>query len=124
MNESILIQVSLDANDDSEYVAGLARQLSRDLLELEDVRSVEPGPAALPPGAMGLGIALSAILGSIAQVGNFTALASVLTAWVSADRSRKIKLTVNNNTIELNSVSAAQQQDLIDWFKTQAGKPA
>ncbi len=124
MVEAILIQVSLESNTDPEYTAELARRLSEDLRELDGVQSVEPGSSPLPAGAKGLGIMLSALLVKIAQPGSLSAISGVLAAWVAADHGRKIKLTVNNNTLEVDNLSAAQQQDLIDWFKTQAAKPA
>jgi hypothetical protein len=46
-------------------------------------------------------------------------LAKALGNWVSADRSRTIKIQIGTNSIEATKLTHDEQQQLIEWFKTQ-----
>jgi hypothetical protein len=105
---------------DLEAVDELTHQLRLELLEL-DVDSVSPvltGPA--PAGSKGLELAaVGALLVQVA--GSVDAVRTVVTAlrsWLrrGSSRQRSLKISVDGRTLELNSATDAQQQQLIDEF--------
>lgn len=125
--EPMLIQVSIVKGelDDTEFTAQLIEQLAEELQQIDAVIDVEPCRTELPGGAKGTPVDFGAILITIAEGSGITTLVTSLIGWVSRDRSRTLKLTLNDNSIELTGLSAKDQATLIKWFKIHASaKPA
>lgn len=121
---SALVEVRAPGEDDEE-LARLAGRLRAELLDL-DVTGAEPAPApggAGPDGAKGGGVA--AVAGLLVQFAGHDVLAAVISAiqgWLGRQRSRTVKLTIDGDSIELTSVTSAEQARLIElWAARHAG---
>jgi hypothetical protein len=105
--------------DDEEAVAGLARRLRAELLDL-DVAAVEPVPEpAAPAGTKGLG----ALLGTLAVKLGPAALKAVVTKirdWASRN-GRSVEVTLDGDTVKLTGATSEQQELLLNaWLARHA----
>jgi len=115
----LYVSVKAGADEDAEELDQLARELARDLNELDSVESVEPLQAdKLLDGAKGLPIDFGTVLAKLAEVGAISALVTTLGSWLSRDKRRSLKLRVGDKSLEVTGLSGTEQQDLIQWFKT------
>ena len=107
--------------DADEYdLEDLTQQLFDKLNHLDSIESVERvREGELPKGAKGA--ALGTVLIKLAETAGITTLIGVLGSWLSRDRSRTLKLQLGNSTLELTGLSGDEQQELAQWFQTQAG---
>jgi hypothetical protein len=48
-------------------------------------------------------------------------LSSIIFGWLSKDRSRTLRFQIGDKQMEATGLSKKEQQELIDWFKLQAG---
>jgi hypothetical protein len=109
-------------NGDQKEIDRLGQLLSKDLMTINAVASVEPAPAgSLPKGAMGSPVDFGNLLVKITEAGAITGLLTALVGWLSADRTRSITIVLGDKSITTNRLTKAEQQDLVEWFKTQAG---
>ena len=46
---------------------------------------------------------------------------STILGWLSKDRSRTLRFQIGDKQMEATGLSKKEQQELIDWFKLQAG---
>src|SRR5829696_339227 len=108
------LEVGVEPDADAAELDEATSQLRQELLGL-DVDSVErlPGEAA-PPGARAAEVAL--LGGLVVGIGReaLTAVMRTMQAWVARRASRSVKVTLGGDSIELNSVSSAEQQRLIE----------
>lgn len=74
-----------------------------------------------PEGAKGGGIAIGAILLKIAESSGLVAVSKIIDTWLSRDERRSITIELGKNRLEVVGISKDRQQELINWFKTQAG---
>jgi hypothetical protein len=116
--ESVSLQVDLDlgVGADAEELDEAARELLRELSEL-DVESVERVSAgAPPPGARAAEVlALGSLVVTLGR-GALGAVAGVLQAWLARRSGRTVKLTLGTDSIEISGGSAAYQRQLIETF--------
>ena len=120
--ETIDLYVSVKAGTDAdeEELDQLARELAKDLDELDSIESVEPVQAEnLPDGAKGFPVILGTVLVKLAEVGGISALITVLGSWLSRDKSRSLELKLGNKKLAVTGLSQDEQKELIRWFKTQ-----
>lgn len=119
--ESVDLYVSVKAGSDAdkEELDQLARELAKDLNELDNVESVEPVQAEdLPEGARGLLLDFGTVLVKLAEAGGISGLLTVLGSWLSRDESRSLELQLGDKTLAVAGLSKTEQQELIQWFKT------
>jgi hypothetical protein len=112
----IAIAVSLEADADAAELQDAASQLRRELLELDvdDVKAPEAGEA--PVGTRG---AAAAEIGTLLVAVGHAAIGPVVAAiqsWVARRASRKVKLTIDGDSIEVSNVSPEDQRELIQSF--------
>src|SRR5689334_19088116 len=112
----IAIAVSLEADADAAELQDAASQLRRELLELDvdDVKASEAGEA--PVGTRG---AAAAEIGTLLVAVGHAAIGPVVAAiqsWVARRASRKVKLTIDGDSIEVSNVSPEDQRELIQSF--------
>ncbi len=119
---SFHITVNSTSDIDKEDLAELSRELYEELNEVDSIISVEPIRGnELPKGAKGPSIDFATLLIKIAEFGGITALITVLGTWLGRDKSRTLKLQIGDKSLELTGLSAVEQQELTQWFQTQAG---
>ena len=119
---SFYITVNSTSDIDKEDLAELSRELYEELNEVDNITSVEPIRGNEPPkGAKGPYIDFATFLIKIAEFGGITALITVLGTWLGRDKSRTLKLQIGDKSLELTGLSAVEQQELTQWFQTQAG---
>jgi hypothetical protein len=122
-NESIdlYVQVGGDPEADKQDIEELARLLTEELNQLDDIESAEPvREGKLPKDAKGVPAAVGTILVKLAETAGVTALVNVIGSWLSRDKSRTLKLQLGESTLELTSISRVEQRELVEWFKVQA----
>jgi hypothetical protein len=112
---NLRIDVGLEPDADAAELDEATMQLRRELigLDIEDVQRPSAGP---PPGARA---AEAALLGTLLVTFGeeaIRALGRVLGDWLSRGAKRTIKLQLDNDTIELTSVSDEDQQRLLEAF--------
>lgn len=110
------MDLGVDRDEDAAELDEAARQLQRELLELdvEDVQRVRED--APPPGARGVD---AAVLGSLAVTAGKEVLGAVVRAivqWIGRRADRSVKLTIGDDSIEVSNVSAEEQRQLVESF--------
>ncbi|WP_448623721.1 effector-associated constant component EACC1 [Geodermatophilus sp. URMC 64] len=103
---------------DAEEADRLSRQLRTELRELDvdDVRTVSDGAA--PPGAKGDAASIGEWLLTLSAGGGvFTTVVATLRDWLGRRAgAHRIKLTIDEDTIELSAASDAERAELIEAF--------
>jgi hypothetical protein len=118
------LDVGVEPDADAAELDEATSQLRQELLGL-DVDSVErlPGEAP-PPGTRAAEVAL--LGGLVVGIGReaLTAVMRSVQAWVARRASRSVTVTLGGDSIELSSVSSAEQQRLIESFLARHASPA
>jgi hypothetical protein len=116
---NLLVVLEPDAESDDEEFERLSRGLRAELAEL-DVDSVEPaGTRPPPPGAKSADpVTIGAIVVALSASGGvFTSLVETLRDWLTRNTGRhRIALTIDGDTIEMESATAAEQRALVDAY--------
>lgn len=60
------------------------------------------------------------IAAEVIKAGALTKIMEVIGGWLLKDRSRSLKLKIDNKELEASGLSRGEQQKLIEWFKEQA----
>ena len=107
------------AEDEREEVAGLARRLRAELLDL-DVESIEPlSEETVPEGAKGL----SGLAGALAVRLGVVALGKVVARvrdWASRN-DRTVEVTIDGDTVKITGATLQQQEQLVNvWLARHA----
>jgi hypothetical protein len=118
---SIMVQVAVEADPDlteeraERVVRGLRAELSR--LDVDSVTFADGGPP--PAGAKSADVvSLGAIMIAMSASGGvFTSLIQSVRDWLGRQTGRhKVSITIDDDTIELEQATAAQQQALVDAY--------
>jgi Effector Associated Constant Component 1 len=114
----LCIEEGPDAGADE--LAELAVQLRKRLLEL-DIESAEPATAGqAPPGTRaGELLVAGALTVMLAQSsGLLTALVETVQSWVSHRGARSVKLSIDDDVLEVDGITRADQRELIqEWIR-------
>lgn len=115
---ALTIELQPGEDADAEEIAGMARRLREELLDL-DVENVElAGTGEAPAGSKGVG--LLAIGGLVVRFGLQTEVLRMVVAgvqsWLGRQRLRSIKLVLDGDSIEVTGASSAEQVRLINAF--------
>ena len=115
----VLVALETEAGADAEESDRLGRSLRRELRSL-DVDDVSPVPAgAAPHGSKGIDAASATeLLVTLSASGGVFALvvATVKDCLTRRSGRHKITLTIDGDTLELDSASPAERAELIDTF--------
>jgi hypothetical protein len=119
----VQLAVEADGGADEEELERLARSLRIELLELdvEDVSSVTEGPP--PEGARAADLlAVGALLVRLARKPEaLAALTRGIRAWLGGHGSRKVRMELDGDVLELSGASAADQERLVSaWIERHA----
>jgi len=114
----LIVRVSL-ADEDEEEVAGLARRLRAELLDL-DVEAVEPLTTDnAPDGAKGAA-SLVGMLGVRLGVAGLKAVLGKIRDWVSRSGCG-VEATIDGDTIKLTGTTTEQQEKIMNvWLARHA----
>jgi hypothetical protein len=107
-----------DPDTDPDVRERLGRQLRDELrnLDVDEVTPVESGPP--PPGSKGVATALTEWLVTMSGGGGvFVAVIGTIRAWLGGRAgAHKITVTIDGDTLELNSATAAERAELVETF--------
>jgi|GEM_PF-3480500 len=118
---NLYVSVNSTSDIDNEDIDEMARDLMQELIDLDGIGSVDLVAQKSPEGAKGPGIDFGTVLVKIVEVGGISTLITVLGTWLSRDRSRTLKLQIDDKSLEITGISKTEQADLIQWFKIQTG---
>lgn len=120
---TVRIAIETESGADAEELDQQLRWLQEELLELE-VEAVDrvSGDAA-PDGAKAPAADLaSTLVIAFSDSAVLVALVGVLRTWLSRSSGRKVKLQIGGDSIEIEGLSAADQDKLIEqWLARHAG---
>jgi len=114
----VYVQIREDDAADDAWLEGLARSLLKELRDrgLEASRPVGEAPEGAKSGATST---LATLVIALAGSPGVVALASALLDWVRHGRQRHLRLTAGDSTIEISSLTAAQQdRTLTAWLES------
>jgi hypothetical protein len=105
---------------DADELTELAVQLRERLLEL-DIESAEPATAGHAPSGTRAGelfVAGALTLMVVQSSGLLTALVETVQSWVSCRGQRSVKLTLDDDVLEVDGITRADQRELIqEWIR-------
>jgi len=116
------VELSPNRDIDAEEMAQLTIRLRHQLLDL-DVIAVKPtGTGEVPVNAKGVDLlAFGGLLVQFADSNILRSLVDTVRSWLGRKQNRSITLTLDGDSLELTSVSSAEQQRLIDlWVNRHA----
>ena len=116
----LLVALEPEPGSDAEEVERLGRQLRSELRELDvdDVRAVD-GASPPPSGAKGVDAAsLTQLLVTLSGAGGVVAtVVATVRDWLGRrSAGHKVSVTIDGDTLELDSATAAERAELIDSF--------
>jgi hypothetical protein len=118
----LILSIDLGPDVEKEELDTFAKILSQELLEVEEIESIELlHGGELQKGTKGISSATGSLLIKLAESTGIATLINVFGSWLSRDKSRSLKLSIGENSIELTGLSETEQSELVDWFKIQAG---
>jgi hypothetical protein len=110
--------LSCGTDHDAEELAELAQGLRSELLQLDVDAVALARDGGAPDGAKG--IELFAFGGLVVHLGlSSTVLSAVVettVAWLGRRRTRSVKLTLDDDTLEVTGISSAEQSRLIEQW--------
>jgi hypothetical protein len=110
------LEIGIEPDAEAAEIEEAASQLRDELLEL-DVEAVRvPAGEPAPPGSRGID---AGALGTLLVAGGRVAIGPIVQAvqsWVTRRATRSVKLTIENDSIELTNVSPEDQRRLIESF--------
>jgi len=109
------LDLGLGTGADAEELDAAARDLMRELVELDVVVS-RPSAGDAPAGARAIELATVGALVVKYGAHALAPLAKVLQGWLARRSGRTIKLTLGADSIEISGGSAAYQRQLIEVF--------
>jgi hypothetical protein len=122
---NLLLVLELDADADPDESDRLGRGLRTDLAQL-DVEAVKPAAVTeVPDGAKGAAVDWGTLLVTFSVGGGvFTSMIAVARDWLARHSSaQRIKLTIDNDTIELDRASTQEREQLIStWVRRHSGR--
>ena len=104
---------------DADDLAGLLRQ------ELHETGFDVERPAVgdAPPGTKGDALGWAQL--AVSFSGGLPALVALLRTFTHRDETRKVTMTLGDDTLELSGPTSTQQQQLVDaWLARHSGSPA
>lgn len=123
---NLLIELLLDPDADSGEAERFGRQLRAELAQL-DVDAVSPMvmvSADVAQGAKGAGVNWGSLLVTLNAAGGvFTSVIAVVQDWLARhSAAQSIKITIDDDTIELGRASVQEREELIStWLLRHSG---
>ena len=121
---NLLIELQLVPDADSGEAERFGRQLRAELAQL-DLEAVGPMASAdVPQGAKGAGVDWGSLLVTLSAAGGVvTSVIAVVQDWLARhSAAQSIKLTIDDDTIELGRASVQEREELISaWVRRHSG---
>lgn len=121
---SLLVEIGAADGDGDEELARVSDRLRAELLDL-DVHAVQYMSAGAPPEAAKGLPNVAAASGLVVRFIGREVLESVVSgirSWLSRQRSRSIKITLDGDSLELVNPSSAEQEQLVSlWISRHVG---
>lgn len=121
---NLLIELRLVPDADSEEAERFGRQLRAELAQL-DVEAVSPMTSAdVAQGAKGAGVDWGSLLVTLSAAGGvITSVIAVVQDWLARhSAAQSVKMTIDDDTIELGRASAQEREELISvWVRRHSG---
>jgi hypothetical protein len=121
---NLRIELLLDPDADSEEAERFGRQLRAELAQL-DVEDVSPMVSAdVAQGAKGAGVDWGSLLVTLNAAGGVvTSVIAVVQDWLARhSAAQSIKMTIDDDTIELGRASVQERKELIStWVRRHSG---
>lgn len=121
-NQTIQLVLSINAGEetDAEEMEALTQQLYRDLLELEDVESVDLVRAGKQPERAKVSDPISwgtVLVTSLAAGGVITTLINAIQSWLTRNERRSITVEIDGDKLQITGISYKEQQQIINaWI--------
>lgn len=121
-NQTIQLVLSINAGEetDAEEMEALTQQLYRDLLELEDVESVDLVRAGKQPERAKVSDPISwgtVLVTSLAAGGVITTLINAIQSWLTRNERRSITVEIDGDKLQITGISSKEQQQIINaWI--------
>lgn len=110
------LEIGLEPDADPAELEAAASQLRQELLEL-DVEAVGvPAGEPAPRDSRGIDAGVLGTLLVAAGRGAIGPIVQAIQSWVARRSSRSVKLTIENDSLELTNVSSEDQRRLIESF--------
>ena len=110
------LEIGIEPDAEVAEVEEATSRLRSELLEL-DVDAVEvPAGEPPPPGSRGIDAGTVGTLLVAAGRGAIGPIVQALQSWVARRATRSVKLTIENDSLELTNVSPEDQRRLIESF--------
>jgi hypothetical protein len=110
------LEIGIEPDADAAEIEQAASQLRDELLEL-DVEAVGvPAGEPAPPGSRGIDAGALGTLLVAAGRGAIGPVVQAVQSWVARRATRSVKLTIENDSLELTNVSPEDQRRLIESF--------
>jgi hypothetical protein len=110
------LEIGIEPDAEAAEIQEAASQLRDELLEL-DVEAVRvPAGEPAPPGSRGID---AGALGTLLVAAGHVAIGPIVQAvqsWVTRRATRSVKLTIENDSLELTNISPEDQRRLIESF--------
>lgn len=120
----VYLRVGSDQAESSRAILDETRDLLQELSQVGGINFSLSSQDEKAGGVRGGPVDLAFLMGRIAELGGIVSLVDVLGSWLNKDRSRTLKIQLNNKCLEASGLSKEEQKELIKWFQTQAGVPA
>ncbi|MFE7118157.1 hypothetical protein ACFU99_22340 [Streptomyces sp. NPDC057654] len=117
----VTVRVAADQDYDAQELTSLARELRRELLELdvEDVQLAEM--ERLPAGAKGLGATVGTLLVRRGVSVAVRHLVEAVRRWAARDLARSAEIEIDGVRLNVTGISDNQQKQLIDVYLERLG---
>jgi Effector Associated Constant Component 1 len=110
------LEIEIEPDAEAAEIEEAASQLRHELLEL-DVEAVGvPAGEPAPPGSRGIDAGALGTLLVAAGRGAIGPIVQTVQSWVARRATRSVKLTIENDSLELTNVSPEDQRRLIESF--------
>jgi hypothetical protein len=121
-DETLSLQLTIEAEGDEEELEDLTTALRRELLEL-DVSDVTRPVGTGPEGSRGLGVELGQLVVTAGPIVLGPVLATIQTWLANRRKARAVKVKLPNGTeFELDGANPAQVDKLLELVQSQSSQ--
>jgi hypothetical protein len=110
------LEIGIEPDAEAAEIEEAASQLRHELLELDVEAIGVPAGEPAPPGSRGIDAGVLGTLLVAAGRGAIGPIVQAVQSWVARRATRSVKLTIENDSLELTNVSPEDQRRLIESF--------
>jgi hypothetical protein len=120
----LTVQVEAIADTDAEELAQLTNRLRDELLDLDVEAVYSASGGAAPDSSKGVGLLAAGglVVRFVLRQDLLQSIIDGVRSWLGRQHARSIKLTLDGDSLELTSVTSAEQDRLVElWVTRHAG---